>query len=196
MSRTTDTPDASTERRDAILQAATTVFLRYGFRKTSMDDVARAANLSRQGLYLHFANKEELFKAAALHLAATSRALHQAALERTDLDLEERLVGAFLAIYRHETIGVDHLAELFATARQLVGPSLVEAEQTLVQDLARALGKLGVAAAWKDHGLSAKDLAQHLWAASHGSKAEVASVNEYRDRMRIAVRLVCRPVRR
>ncbi len=42
-------------RRESILQAAVGVFLRYGYKKTSMDDLARAAGLSRQGLYLHFA---------------------------------------------------------------------------------------------------------------------------------------------
>jgi len=36
-------------KREAILVAATAIFLRYGFKKTSMDDVARAAGVSRQG---------------------------------------------------------------------------------------------------------------------------------------------------
>ena len=47
-------------RRAAILETAMRVFLRYGFKKTSMDDLARAAGLSRQGLYLHYRTKEEL----------------------------------------------------------------------------------------------------------------------------------------
>ena len=52
-------------RRSRVLEAALGVFLRYGFRKTSMDEVARAADLSRQGLYLQFATKE--FSAQATH---------------------------------------------------------------------------------------------------------------------------------
>jgi AcrR family transcriptional regulator len=47
-------------RRRALLDAALAVFSRYGYQKTSMDEVARSAQLSRQGLYLHFATKEEL----------------------------------------------------------------------------------------------------------------------------------------
>jgi len=35
----------ATGRRDAVLAAAQGVFLRYGFKKTSMDDLARAAGL-------------------------------------------------------------------------------------------------------------------------------------------------------
>ena len=42
--------------------AATAIFLRYGFKKTSMDDVAQAAGVSRQGLYLYFDTKDFLFR--------------------------------------------------------------------------------------------------------------------------------------
>jgi AcrR family transcriptional regulator len=49
-------------QREAILVAATAAFLRYGFKKTSMDDVARAAAVSRQGLYLYFETKDLLFR--------------------------------------------------------------------------------------------------------------------------------------
>src|SRR5258708_35954114 len=95
----TEAPDTTAARRLAILEAATGVFLRYGFKKTSMDDLARAAGLSRQGLYLHFATKEALFKDAVLQLIATSRAAGRAALGREDLDVEERLLGAFEAVH-------------------------------------------------------------------------------------------------
>ena len=42
--------------------AATATFLRYGFKKTSMDDVAQAAGVSRQGLYLYFETKDVLLE--------------------------------------------------------------------------------------------------------------------------------------
>lgn len=187
---------AAAARRETILQTATSVFLRFGFKKTSMDDLARAAGLSRQGLYLHFPTKEALFRDAALHLAASTRTMQHAALDQDDLDLEERLLGSFVAIYRHELVGSEHVAELLATARQLVGTAFVDAEQQLVVDLARALSKLGIAASWRDAGLSAKDLAQHLFAASRGHKADVSTPAEYRDRMRVSVRLVVRGGRR
>src|SRR5258708_23382447 len=64
--RITQTPEAepADARQAAVLEAAVGVFARYGYRKTSMDEVARAAGVSRQGLYLQFANKEELFPQA------------------------------------------------------------------------------------------------------------------------------------
>ena len=55
---------ANRTRQERVLAVALEVFGRYGFRKTSMDEVARSAGISRQGLYLYFASKEALFRAA------------------------------------------------------------------------------------------------------------------------------------
>ncbi|HHB80537.1 MAG TPA: TetR/AcrR family transcriptional regulator [Aliiroseovarius sp.] len=49
-------------KRQAILAAAFEVFVTYGFRRSSMEDIARAANMSRPALYLHFRNKEDMFR--------------------------------------------------------------------------------------------------------------------------------------
>ncbi len=51
----------------AILDAALEVFMRYGFKRSTMSDVAKAAGLSRQSLYARFANKDEIY-AAGLEL--------------------------------------------------------------------------------------------------------------------------------
>lgn len=188
----TEAPTAA--RRAAILEAATGVFLRYGFKKTSMDDLARAAGLSRQGLYLHFATKDALFKEAVLQLIATTRAAGRAALGRDALDVEERLLGAFEAVHGHAIgqPGAEHMNELLETAGQLVGPVVEELEQSLVADVARVLRSAGVAGRWKDAGVSAKELAEHLYAVSFGLKHRVSAHAGYHDRMRVAVRIVCR----
>src|ERR1700733_12287314 len=49
--------------RDRILDAATQVFLRHGFRRSSIEQAAEAAGLTRQALYHHFKSKEALFRA-------------------------------------------------------------------------------------------------------------------------------------
>ena len=53
--------DKQAVRRKAIIDAALECFLQYGFAKTSLDDIAKKAKLSRPLLYLLFKNKEELF---------------------------------------------------------------------------------------------------------------------------------------
>jgi TetR/AcrR family transcriptional repressor of mexJK operon len=51
----------STRKRRAILEAATTLFLRDGYRSTSMDGIAALAGVSKQTVYKHFADKDRLF---------------------------------------------------------------------------------------------------------------------------------------
>ena len=51
----------SARKRRAILEAATTVFLRSGYLGTSMDEIAALARVSKQTVYKHFADKESLF---------------------------------------------------------------------------------------------------------------------------------------
>jgi AcrR family transcriptional regulator len=185
--------EPSASRHAAILEAAVCVFTRYGFKKTSMDDLARAAGLSRQGLYLHFSTKEALFKESVLALVASLRAASRAALAREGASVEERVLGAFEAVHAHAIgqPGAEHMGELLETAAQLVGPVVAELELGLVGDVARALRSAGIAAAWRDEGVSAKELAEHLHATSYGVKHAVTTVAAYRERMRVALRIVC-----
>jgi len=185
--------EAATARQAEILEVAIGVFLRYGFKKTSMDDLARAAGLSRQGLYLHFPTKEALFKAMVVYCIETMRAEARATLAREDLDLEARVLGAFEAM-SSKGVGSESLDELIATTFQLVGSVVCSFEETFLADLTRVLRAAGIAGRWKDAGISVKDLAEHLFAASIGIKHQAKTLDEYRERMRVALRLVCRSV--
>ncbi len=52
----------SEEKRQQISEAAANLFLTEGFERTSMDSIAQAAGVSKQTVYSHFANKDELFR--------------------------------------------------------------------------------------------------------------------------------------
>src|ERR1700690_1630229 len=51
----------SETKKSKILTAARSVFLRYGYKRVSMNDIAEAAGVSRPALYVLFKNKEEIF---------------------------------------------------------------------------------------------------------------------------------------
>jgi TetR/AcrR family transcriptional repressor of mexJK operon len=77
----------SERRRQAIIEAATEVFLQHGFLGATTDGVAARASVSKQTLYKHFADKERLFaeiimqttvEVAESLVAATTGALHDA----------------------------------------------------------------------------------------------------------------------
>lgn len=49
------------QKGDAILKAATALFLKNGYEKTSMDAIARKAGVTKQTVYSHYENKDQLF---------------------------------------------------------------------------------------------------------------------------------------
>jgi AcrR family transcriptional regulator len=51
-------------REERLLDAATTLLVRWGYRKTTIDDVAREAGVGKGTIYLHWKDKNELFRAA------------------------------------------------------------------------------------------------------------------------------------
>lgn len=55
--------DNRDEMRDSIVKAATQVFTRFGFKKTSMDDIARSIRMGKSSIYYYFKSKEEIFQA-------------------------------------------------------------------------------------------------------------------------------------
>ncbi|PID38898.1 MAG: hypothetical protein CSA65_01495 [Proteobacteria bacterium] len=47
--------------KETVIRAAMPLFARFGFRKTSVDELARAARVSKATIYAHFDSKEEIF---------------------------------------------------------------------------------------------------------------------------------------
>ena len=58
-----DPDDRDALRRRQILAGARESFLQFGFAKTSIDDIAKRANISRPLVYRKFKNKEEILQA-------------------------------------------------------------------------------------------------------------------------------------
>jgi TetR/AcrR family transcriptional regulator, regulator of autoinduction and epiphytic fitness len=81
-------------RQQRVLAVALEVFGRYGFRRASMDEIARSADMSRQGLYLHFANKEALFRAAVRKELDAALGDVDRCLTEEGVGLEQRVVAA------------------------------------------------------------------------------------------------------
>jgi AcrR family transcriptional regulator len=70
--------------RDRILDAAMLVFRRHGFRRSSIEQAAEAAGLTRQALYHHFNSKEALFRAVIERLHEDALAAETDAAEAAE----------------------------------------------------------------------------------------------------------------
>src|SRR6202163_4362824 len=88
-------PGRSARKRQAILDAAATIFLRQGYLGTSMDEIAAGAGVSKQTVYKHFADKERLFvEIVVATVDEISDPVHEEVLQLVDTrspDLERDL---------------------------------------------------------------------------------------------------------
>ncbi|RVA24980.1 TetR/AcrR family transcriptional regulator, partial [Mesorhizobium sp. M7D.F.Ca.US.004.03.1.1] len=105
---------AADPKRVRILDGAMKVFLAYGFSRTTMDDIARAAEMSRPALYLLFKNKTDIFRAIAMMILSRSVEAAKMALAG-DGTFTERMMqaidGAFISMMS-AVIASPHGAEL------------------------------------------------------------------------------------
>jgi len=182
-------------RRGKLLEAALAVFLRFGFRKTSMDEVARAAHMSRQGLYLHFKTKEELFQATVAYLLRDAQEAAERSLGDASRPLEQRLLGAFDAVVGRFVgmFGAD-TEDLAQAGSLLVGDMIAEHEAAFAEAVARTLRGSGLLGAYRAAGLNARQLADTLYATARGLKYGCTTRAEFLERMGVAVRALCAPL--
>ena len=104
---------------DEKLTKAYTVFLKYGYRKASMDDVATEIGISRQALYKHYGSKKILFDAVVEKTMETSETMALAVLKDKSIPFEEKLVLAmdcFIGQYLDELRTSPHANEVILLA--------------------------------------------------------------------------------
>jgi AcrR family transcriptional regulator len=182
-------------RQQAVLDAAVGVYARYGFRKTSMEEVARAAGVSRQGLYLQFANKEELFRKAVQYVLKSQLKAAVAALSRRDDSLELRLIAACDAWSGRfvGSIGSD-AADLMCASTSLAGETLTHYQAEFELAVTRAIADSPLNEFCTTAGLCPADLARVLHATARGLKQSSASREEFVRGMTVAARMFCSPL--
>jgi len=79
-----------TKVRESVIDAAREVFSKYGYNKTTMDDIAHTARRGKTSIYYYFSSKEEIFRAVIEKEATLLVSELQRAIGKTD-DPEEKL---------------------------------------------------------------------------------------------------------
>jgi TetR/AcrR family transcriptional regulator, transcriptional repressor of aconitase len=169
-----------TDRRALILEAAQTCFLRFGYAKTSMSDIAAECDLSRSLLYLHFKTKEDVFGALLERMfeASYQRARQVLAHARGK---RERLLGVVEARVLElwaAVVGSPHVEELFAQGMRIY-PTMAEQERQRSFELCRGL-------------LPSDEVIEVFWLALKGLESDRPSSDVLRERCRLLVDLVLR----
>lgn len=177
----------------AMLDAAIEQFNQYGYRKTTMEDVAQRLGLSRSLLYVHFKNKKDIFRQA-------SRLVHERALDecqkQIEADMNFEAKTAALLIARHKPfleaeLLSSHGAELFNEYSRLCGSIVLESnanfEEILANHFRQAASKSQIATL--DPGRSSEEIAWLLNHSVAGLKHGVTSLEDFELRVRALVRL-------
>lgn len=183
-------------RREEILAAARTIFAHYGFRRASLEEIARETGISRTALYHHFRNKEDLFRAMceAIYLRASVKAEEAAASEepidaklRDVLDAQVGWIFRNLEKSRH---GLEIVDESHRLCADVTGAWSRRSLKLLTQVLERAshAGNLAPSVS----GFTPESAASFLWACAHGLQGpprKVPSAAQYGRRIDDLVRL-------
>jgi AcrR family transcriptional regulator len=169
--------------QDRILDAAMRVFGRHGFRRSSIEQAAEEAGLTRQALYHHFASKEALFRAVIERLyeqgleaeIAAAKAAEEEGLELAEILVAE--IGARMQSLLASLKVSPHTEELFsehlAQARDLYQSYSVRFADEIATTIARVCRKRKLTL---ESGVSVRELARCVEMAIHGTKSAFPSM--------------------
>lgn len=152
----------SDDRVGRILDAAYVCFVRHGVRKTTMDDIAVAAGMSRPAVYQYVRNKQDVFRRLAARILddALDRAREAAVQDGTLTQRLDRILAVKLATTQRLFRDSPHAAEFIrqtddlsrrftASMTDLLAVTIVgaaaDADLILGEDNAREVAELALA---------------------------------------------------
>jgi AcrR family transcriptional regulator len=180
-----------TLRQDAILDAAFGTFAAYGFRRTTMEDIARAAGLSRTALYVHFRSKDDIFRSLTLRYFDQCLGDMEAALTAPGQTAEEALYKGFVAKdgkFMAVVLSTPHGAELLDAGLTLTADLVQGANARVATILRQWLEARGL----PPDLAPAQTLAQTIVAALMGLKSTCKTLPDLRAGQAQLARLISR----
>jgi AcrR family transcriptional regulator len=127
----------NSETREAILRAARQRFLHYGYKKTTIDEIAADAGIGKGTVYLYFCTKEEILLTIAREVkrnVTRQMEAHAASLATPEEKIRRMVIAMILAAH-DATSGTPHGIEL---VDELFRPAILRCgqdERTRQRDL-------------------------------------------------------------
>ena len=158
------------DRRAIVLDAAVRVFLRYGVKRATMNDIAEKAGISRQTLYNLFSGKTEVLSTVIETSTADAIARIDAQIEtaetldqQLDLVFDEMVLKPFDLLAQSPN-AADIIEGMNGTARE----ALETCSQDYVALLVRILSPHGAALSAAGHEVA--ELAEFIQVSAYGAK--------------------------
>lgn len=137
--------DDAVDRRSRILDGARAAFMRYGFERSSMADIAAGAGVSRTALYHYFPGKEDVLQAVVDELHARQLNAAVAILDNSQA-LDSALAG-LIDVKFGRTLELvtasPHGVELVDAGHRLTGPTIRDADDAFRALVVQALERHG-----------------------------------------------------
>jgi len=92
------------EVRKKIVQDASRIFTRFGFRKTTMEEIASASRKGKSSIYYYFKSKEEIFKAVVEKEADELKEELQEEVSKIDDPIEQLKVYILFRMHKIKTV--------------------------------------------------------------------------------------------
>ncbi|MGB3261697.1 TetR/AcrR family transcriptional regulator [Paenisporosarcina sp.] len=126
------------DRRHEILEAATKSFSLFGYKATTMDQVAKLANVGKGTIYTFFSNKEELFHAIVFAMINEMKAEKDAIIsnQRSFQENAHLVLMKMLEFRERHALFSKLIAEEKEMQTPIVQAVLVKVEQEIVHYIA------------------------------------------------------------
>lgn len=131
--------------REDILNGARELFERFGFKKTTMEDIARQVGKSKSALYYYYKTKEEIFEAVILRDIEASQALVAEAVKK-----EESATSRFRVLFTTLLEDVKRKANKFGIFKSdlyenhFLFDNIIKKRDSYIEDLLKDILILGI----------------------------------------------------
>jgi AcrR family transcriptional regulator len=116
-------------KKNDILRVARECFARYGFEKTTLDDIGKVARLNKASLYYYFKNKEEIFMQVVLQESEVF--INHLQVENQQIKGAEKRILSYLTARLKYYDEVVNLHQLSVESLQKLGPQFDEFYQNV-----------------------------------------------------------------
>jgi len=185
----------SAERVERILDAAYHCFTRHGVQRTTMDDIAVRANMSRPAVYQYVRNKEDAFRRLVARIYDQTLAEARAAVT-ADGDLAARLdrvLAAKLSLTQRIVADSPHSAELIGHNARFcadLDAQFMAGLVALIVTVVERAERDGEITALGAGGVDATTVAELAVALTRGLEADLSDERRPRQRLRQGLRLL------
>jgi AcrR family transcriptional regulator len=125
------------EVREAILDATDSLLSRYGYKKMTIDDLAKEVGIGKGSVYLHFTSKEEIVLSHIDRIIEQLKGKLSAIARRSEEKPEDRLQKMLKTRVLHRFESVQHYTQNLNDLLSAIRPSFLARRETYYMEESR-----------------------------------------------------------